>query len=162
MNNDKISIRDDKNVEIKSETITPDMVRAGKYTLLINSLQSGDYTIALTRDNQVLHSFRFANKEQDIAGKAQDATAHDKTSVHRSSFSFNPNGGTFTVGTAEQLPAGTRLEVVDDQNKLIAQTEVDEQMIQAKKYTIKAGQLENGAYSLNIGGRKFGSISVTQ
>lgn len=160
--NDKISIRNDKDVEIRSEHVTPDMLRSGQYTLLINSLQAGDYTIALSRHNQLLHSFKFSNKEQYATEKAKGINTDNKAAAHPSSFSFNPNGGIFTVGTGEQMPAGTRLEVFNDQNKLIAQTEVSNEMISMKQYTIKAGQLENGAYSLNIGGRRFGRISVSQ
>ncbi len=157
---DKISIRNDKNVEVKSVTVNDVLLRSGKYTMPINSLSAGDYTIAVLHNDQVLYSFLFGNKEQAVAKTHQDQMAPYQTVVQGNSFSVNPNTGMLVIVTAKEINEGSLLEVFNQEEQLIAKTTVSRDMIEKKQYSVKAGPLENGDYSIRIGGRKFGRVAV--
>lgn len=159
---DKVSIKNNKGVEVKSVTINDALLRSGKYTMPINSLSAGDYTIAVIHNDEVLYSFLFGNKEKAVAKTHQELATLSKTAAADNSFSVNPNTGMFVIATATKINEGTLLEVFNRQEQLIAKTTVGQEMIEKKQYSIKAGPLENGAYSIKIGGQNFGRVAVNR
>jgi hypothetical protein len=75
---------------------------------------------------------------------------------------FNHISKEFVVVSDINFTEGTKIEIFDDKDNLVATSDVTKEMITAKEYVIKAPQIKSGKFAVSVDGVKFGIVAFAE
>jgi hypothetical protein len=149
---DKITITNEQGIVVRSEEVNNKLLKEQKYTMPTHALAAESYTVAVSSGDRLVHSFIFNNREN------AEMVPEQKPEAGSTSFGVNPENGEFSISTHKKIAAGTLLEIYSSNNTLVASAEVTAQMVDAHRYSVKAGALAHGEYVVKVDGRNFGNV----
>ncbi len=183
---DVIYITKENGVVLKKYEIDKGILASGSFAFSNDSIPSGTCLVTVASNSLIKYQFKFNNKGKVTTvilkdGKLTGNTAPTATataSVYKPvtattyvptaqtaaetvALTFNSKLKEFTVSSGIPFRAGTKIEVFNSNHTLIAIKDVTEEMINAKKYTIKVDELQPGSYFVNVDDVKFGAVTYS-
>lgn len=161
--NDLIFFTRDKGVEVKRIEITREILNMGRYTFAYDTIPIGTYMVLVAGNSRIKYSFQLTNRGHASVEVVRDAKLINSAVAEPSqALSFNAQTKEFVVNSTIPFREGSQIEVFDSKTNLMISEDVTAEMIQAKRFPVKANHLQPGIYYVSVDGVRFGSISYSE
>jgi hypothetical protein len=160
--NDMIFFTRDNGILVKKVEITREILNSARYTFDAGMLPPGNYIITVAGGSKIKYSFKYTNKPSIKTVTIKDSKLMTTSFTGSKALKFNSVSREFAVASDIKFTEGTKIEVFDDKDSLVATSDVTKEMIAAKEYFIKVPQIKNGRYAVSVDGVKFGTVAFAE
>lgn len=160
--NDMIFFTHDNGILVKKVEINRDILNSGRYVFDNTMLPPGSYIISVSDGTKIKYSFKYTNKPKINTVTIKDSKLMSTSFTGSKALKFNHISKEFAVVSDISFTEGTKIEIFDDKDGLVASSDVTKEMIASKEYFIKVPQLKNGTYAVSIDGVKFGTVAFAE
>lgn len=160
--NDMIFFTQDNGILIKKVEITREILNDARYIFDTGMLPPGNYIISVANGSKIKYSFKYTNKPKINTVTIKDSKLMSTSVTGSKALRFNHISKEFVVFSDINFTEGTKIEVFDDKDNIVATSDVTKEMITAKEYVIKVPQIKSGKFAVSVDGVKFGTVAFAE